>query len=255
MKKLHNKVPRPKSPDMNARIADGCGSFQTPQRGYRKSEIMQLIHRHKDFSQRLIREIEKIPEIILQTSATPTAKKVVSMVRELFKEWDRQRQFTRTSLSKKGILSGTISCRHRVEDWVLQYFHTRFPDFLICLFNELKGNTWVINETGEIHRYSEHLQLVISKLSKGRKNLDWDWQEWGIDSVEDRKELDLNDANFSAENLFSEFYSSQFIKKRENRRYFRHMIPKKMMKHPGLRGKIENRFQNGSLDIYTRNGK
>ncbi len=225
-------------------LFNGYGSFCTSQQGYSKTDILKLIPRHKDFSGQLKKQIENIPEIILKTSGSPIARKINGMIRELFKELDRQRQFTRTILSKKGILSGKIACQHRVEDWVLNYFHIRFPDFTICLFNERTKKTWVINNFGQIKKYAKPFELIVQMLSSNREDLDWNWAEWSIDK-----------SDYDAETLFTEFYSSQFIKKRENRRYFQHMIPKKMHKHPGLRGKIENSFQNTSLDIFTKSSQ
>ncbi|MCF2141548.1 MAG: DUF4130 domain-containing protein [Candidatus Lokiarchaeota archaeon] len=234
MNKYHN---------LNRLNTNGCIITRSAYQCYRKKEILDHIQRHANYSSYLEKKIREIPEPILQSSSSPFAKQINSMIREIFKEMDRQRQFTRTQLSSRGILFGTIQCRHHVEDLILEYFHIRFPDFIICLFNELKNRTWVILESAEILSFSEELEVIVEKFSHSRKEI-----AWNLDYFDDGENLKIP----QAEALFNEFYTSQFIKKRENRQYFQKMIPKKMKNHPGLRGKIETKFQNNSLDTFLK---
>ncbi|WP_457557666.1 DUF4130 domain-containing protein [Candidatus Harpocratesius sp.] len=228
---------------LNRLNTNECTKTRSAYQGYRKKEILNHLQRHVNYSSYLEKKIREIPESILQSSSSPFAKQINSMIREIFKEMDRQRQFTRTQLSPSGILFGTIQCKHHVEDLILEYFHIRFPDFIICLFNELKKRTWVILESAEILSFSEKLEVIVEKFSHSREEI-----AWNLDYFDEGEKLKIP----QAETLFNEFYSSQFIKKRENREYFQKMIPKKIKNHPGLRGKIETKFQNTSLDAFLK---
>lgn len=223
------------SQDSTNSMISGCN--RNPN-GNSKKEIMSMISRHASFSFKLKREIQEHPESFLQSSGSIFAKKINGMIREIFREMDRQRQFTRTSLSSNGILIGKVQFKHHIEDMVLDYFHTRFPQFIICLFNEIKNETIIINENGAMFRSRKNFQEIIDIMSKSRP----------ISDIYSKIDV-------STEKLFNEFYSSQFIKARENRRYFRHMIPKKVMKHPGMRGGVESRYQNLSIDQFLTQKK
>ncbi|MHA1675110.1 MAG: DUF4130 domain-containing protein [Promethearchaeota archaeon] len=206
---------------------------QSGNRGYTKDQLCILIRRHSDFSPQLVQKIMRHDGSILQNSGSPFAKHVNGMIREVFKEFDRQRQFTRTELTPEGILWGKVHFEHRIEDLVLNYFHDRFPQCIIVLANEVKKDCIFINEVGKMFGSASQMQDLIQILSEGRPQ----------SSI-------YSDLQYSNEDLFDEFYSSQFIKNRKNKRYFRQMIPLKAMKLPGMRGGIEVRYQNNSLDKF-----
>ncbi len=208
---------------------------QSGNRGYTKDQICILIRRHSDFSPQLVQKIMKHDASILQNSGSPFAKRINAMIREVFKEFDRQRQFTRTELTPKGILWGKVHFQHRIEDLVLGYFHERFPQCIIVLANEVKNECIFINESSKMFGSGLQMQDLIQILSEGRP-------QSGV----------YSDLQYSNEDLFDEFYSSQFIKARKNKRYFRQMIPLKAMKLPGMRGGIEARYQNNSLDKFFK---
>ena len=62
----------------------------------------------------------------------------------------------------------------------------------------------------------------------------------------------FEDISMDNERIFQEFYSSQFIESRENRKYFKKMIPKYAMEMPGMKGGVENRFRNHQLDKFLK---
>ncbi|MHA1522337.1 MAG: DUF4130 domain-containing protein [Promethearchaeota archaeon] len=211
---------------------------QSGPNGYSKDQLKVLIRRHSGSSPVLISKIMHHDSSLLQNSGSPFAKRVNSMIRAVFKEYDRQRQFTRTELTKKGILWGKVYFEHRIEDLVLEYFHGRFPQCIILLANEVKNECIFINEEGKMFRSPLSIRELTQILSKGRPQ----------SSI-------YSDLQYSNEDLFDEFYSSQFIKARRNKRYFRQMIPLKALKLPGMRGGIEIRYQNKSLDTFFNTKK
>ncbi|MHA1585601.1 MAG: DUF4130 domain-containing protein [Promethearchaeota archaeon] len=201
--------------------------------GYSKEQILKLIQHHKDYNPILLKRLAEIPDSILNAHASYNAKKIHKMICEMMREFERTKQFTRTSLNGKGVIYAKIAIEHHIEDWVLEYFHNRFPEFYICLFNTKKHQTISISEAGAISIKKSPLEQVVLEISENRP----------IQPYFDEIEIDN-------QTLYDNFYSSQFIKTRENRRYFKQMIPDKVMKLPGMKGGIEARFRSKSLDNY-----
>ncbi len=201
--------------------------------GYRKEHILELLPRHCNYSPHLKLRVKKTPEVVLQNIGSPFARKVDKMIKDLFKETERCKQFTRTKLNKRGILAGEISISHAIEDFVLQYFHERFPNFIICLFNTKKRETISIDEEGQMIKHRQNLKATIEYYCINRPVYPY-----------------FEDITVDTNTLFEEFYGSQFIAARENRRYFKQMIPDNCMQLPGMKGGVENRFRNNSLDKF-----
>ena len=206
--------------------------------GYKKEEILDLIHRHAQYSKSLSNRIKVIPGSILKNIGSPEARKIDRMVREIFRELERVKQFTRTKLNNHGILYGKILITNKIEDLVLEYFHKRFPDCWICLFNEKKKQTLVQKKKGQFSYWDLSLEEVVSKLSLERPIKPY-----------------FDDIQIENEDLFKTFYSSQYIKSRKNPRYYQQMIPKKLFNLPGLRGSIEYSLENKKLDKYFKKKK
>jgi probable DNA metabolism protein len=207
-------------------------------KGYKKEEIFHLIHRHAQYSNNLATRIKAIPESILKNIASPEARKIDRMIREIFRELERVKQFTRTKLNNHGILYGKILITHKIEDLVLEYFHKRFPDFWICLYNEKKRQTLVQKKKGEFSYWDLSLEESVKKLSLERPIKPY-----------------FDDIQIENEDLFNTFYASQYISSRKNPRYYQQMIPKKLFNLPGLRGSIEGSLENTKLDQYFKKKK
>ena len=194
-------------------------------RGYKKKELIDNISRHAHFKPSLIKQIEKLPEVHLRNSGTSLAKKIIRMMREIFKEAYRAKQFTRTEINNQGVLFGVVSLKHRVMDLILKYFHERWPQCIICLYNEISQKTGIINEHGVTHEVNLDLKTVVEKMSKNRPIIPY-----------------FEDIQFSGEKIFETLYNSQNIVERENPRYFKSMIPDYCYKLPGMRNGVEKRF-------------
>jgi len=219
-----NKLPNKKDP----MEVLGCSS------GHTHEELLQGLPRHRDFYPGLIQQIKKIPEVILRNSGTPFAKKINKMMREVSTESYRAIQFTRTEINNRGVLYGVVLLKHQVIDLVLKYFHERFgSQCIICLYNEHNHETAIMKENGIIRVKKSPLMKVVENLSRDRPLVPY-----------------FDDIQFKNEEIFETLYSSQFISERENKRYFKKMIPDKCFELPGMRGGVEKRFRNKKINDF-----
>ena len=204
-------------------------------KGYTKQELKDYLPRHSKFSSKLIQQIENLPDVFLRNSGSPLAKRLIQMMREISKEAYRAKQFTRTEINNRGVLYGIVRLEHQVIDIVLNYFHERWPQCVICLYNELNTKTHLINESGKIIELKLLLDIVVQKISENRPIISY-----------------FEDIPFSGKKIFETFYSTQNIKERENPRYFKKMIPNYCYELPGLKNGIEKRFnsRNETLDKF-----
>lgn len=201
-------------------------------KGYPRSRIIKYLPRHKDFTPHLLRKVKQIPEVALRNSGTPLAKRIIHMMREISKEAYRAKQFTRTQMNNHGVLFGTVLLKHQVMDLVLKYFHNRWPQCIVCLYNEYTQKTGIIKENGKIVKITKTLENVVKKLSEQRTEKPY-----------------FEDIQFSGDEIFETLYKSQIIKERKNPRYFRQMIPKECYKLPGLRKGIERKIQSQEKNL------
>lgn len=200
---------------------------------YDKKGLYELLPRHTEFTPDLLRRIQQLPITILENKAHPDARLAYRLAREVGKDFERGRQFTRTQLNEYGVLFGIVMLKYRTNDMLLNYFHTRFPAFVIVLFNKLKQECYISTTMGEFLIEKGDLDSTVAKWSKNRP----------IDPQFSKLASEPTDRS-----LFEEFYKSQFIDERENPRYFHHMIPKEVMQWPGM--EIENGFRNNKLDKF-----
>jgi hypothetical protein len=202
-------------------------------RGYSHEELIKNLHRHYKYSPEIKRQVIEVPEAILRNSGTQMAKKINRMMREVSTEAYRAKQFTRTEINNRGVLFGVVSLKHKVIDLVLIYFHERWPQCIICLYNEQTRKTWIIDEKGVIREYNQSLKKIVEEVSKNRQILPY-----------------FEDIQFSGEEIFETLYKSQFISERENKHYFKKMIPDHCFKLPGMKHGVEKRFRNKKLNEF-----
>ncbi|MFX1456376.1 MAG: DUF4130 domain-containing protein [Promethearchaeota archaeon] len=202
-------------------------------RGHSHEELIQDLPRHCNFYPALIQQIKKIPEVVLRNSGTPFAKKINRMMREVSKETYRAIQFTRTDINNKGVLFGIVSLKHRVIDRVLNYFHRRWPGCVVCLYNEYTHKTTIMDDEGKIRSFESSLNTVVKEVSKYRPVVPY-----------------FEDIQFTSEEIFETLYKSQFVAERENREFFRRMIPENCYELPGMRGGVERRFRNKRINDF-----
>ena len=202
-------------------------------KGYSHEELKKNLHRHAQYSPDIERQIRRIPEVILRNSGSQMAKKINRMMREVSTEAYRAIQFTRTEINNRGVLFGVVSLEHNVIDKILIYFHERWPQCVICLYNERKHETWIINEKGAIRKFHQPLKKVVEKISTNRCIVPY-----------------FEDIQFSGEEIFETLYKSQFITERENKQYFKKMIPDQCFQLPGMKNGVEKHFRNKKLNDF-----
>ena len=202
-------------------------------KGLSKDELLELIGRHKDINPGIIRLIHQIPESVLTNLASKEARMISKMVKQIFRELERVKQFTRTKLNDHGILYGEVQFHHHIEDLIIEYFHERFPKCWLCLKN-----------------------------CQNRKCLIWKGKDkwfYSKDSIKENliflnnlrpKDPYFEDIQVDNEDMFNAFYKTQYIPSRKNPRYYRQMIPIKSRELPGLKGKIETSLENKKLDNF-----
>jgi len=202
-------------------------------KGYSREELVLNLPRHSNYSPALMQHIKKLPEVILRNSGSPLAKKINRMMREVFTEAYRAKQFSRTEINSRGVLFGVVHLKHRVIDLVLNYFHERWPQCVICLYNEHTHKTGLIDEKGIIREINFPLKNVVESVSINRPFIPY-----------------FDDIQFSGEEIFETLYKSQFISERENQPYFKRMIPDQCFKLPGMKNGVEKRFRNRNLNEF-----
>lgn len=202
-------------------------------KGYSREELVLNLPRHSNYSPALMLRIKKLPEVILRNSGTPLAKKINRMMREVFTEAYRAKQYARTEINSRGVLFGVVQLKHTVIDLILNYFHERWPQCVICLYNEHTHKTGLIDEKGIIREINSPLKIVVEMVSKNRPLIPY-----------------FDDIQFSGEEIFETLYKSQFITERENQPYFKKMIPDQCFKLPGMRNGVEKRFRNRDLNEF-----
>ncbi|MFX0035694.1 MAG: DUF4130 domain-containing protein [Candidatus Hermodarchaeota archaeon] len=202
-------------------------------KGYSYEEIIQNLPRHSNFYPDLLVQIKKVPEVVFRNSGSPFAKKINRMMREVSTEAYRAKQFTRTEINNRGVLYGVVLLKHQVIDKVLSYFHERWPQCIICLYNEYNKKTSIINERGKIKEIELSLKEAVYKVSKNRPIIPY-----------------FEDIQFSGGEIFETLYKSQLISERENQKYFKRMIPDKCFELPGMRGGVEKNFRNKKINDY-----
>ena len=201
-------------------------------KGYSHKELIQNLPRHKDFYPDLLKQVNRIPEVVFRNSGSLFAKRINRMMREISTEAYRAKQFTRTKINNYGVLYGVVLLKHKVIDRVLHYFHKRWPQCIVCLYNEYNKITSTINERGEIQNFKLSLKEVIKIVSKNRPIVPY-----------------FEDIEFSGKEIFETLYKSQFIPERENQEYFSKMIPNQCFELPSMRKGIERKFKQGYKKI------
>ena len=225
----------------------------------RKSKIRFMVPRNREFldhsleeQKQISRELENLPEAVLESNFTTNAKIYYRMARAVSREIHYHKMFTRLKIEGNAVLTGTIQPKHEIEDILLQFFYQRFPKFVIILNSIQKRRTYFIGPIylkkimdkkcvlvkteanfilGESSLRLKKLLSILSPLVRAnslfKRILD--------------TELDLN-------RLFKEFYDSQYIESRENYKLFFQNMPKKYQKKEDM--VVEKTFRTKTLDKF-----
>lgn len=187
-----------------------------------------LARYNKSFSQALYERVIAQPKALVDARATLEARKLHNLHRQVGCEIHRLESFTRLKASKHGILFSEVEAEHNTEEFVARFFCKRFPSFVIvissargCFIARFERNRLVVE-----HDLSS-LRDIIKALER---DLPVDDIMSYVSDIDDEKAWDI-------------YYDSQFLRSRENKRYFLKSIPKKLHSHAGL--KKENKAYSG----------
>ena len=87
-----------------------------------KEEMIKFLKKHKDFDPVWLDQIEKETIESLENSLSDIGKKMAHRVREVQKEYHRQRSFLRLDCSIQNIVSAEVECHHNIEKMILKHF-------------------------------------------------------------------------------------------------------------------------------------
>lgn len=135
-------------------------------------------------------------------------------------ELHRLKGFTRLE-NREGILYAKVSCVYEIEGFLARFFSDRFSLFPIVIESQ-RGFFVCVN--GRLSRVVGSFEDVISGLSStiSDKNAS---KTASKTAYKDNILHDISEVD--SKQLWKKYYNSQFIKSRENKRYFLHNVPKK----------------------------
>ncbi|MBT7903747.1 DUF4130 domain-containing protein [Candidatus Woesearchaeota archaeon] len=168
-------------------------------------DMFNLASRHKNFKQPLLNKVKAQDIRLVQNLATPEARQLYKLHRQVGRETHLKTGFMRFESSPNGILFGKTRLEHNTLDLILNHFTQRFPIFHIAI--QLNGKTFVqgpkIKKTFnfELGATIKHLELMLP-----------------VNPI-------LSELNFEENNIWEKFYDSQYIGQRRNLRLQRQMMP------------------------------
>ncbi len=170
-------------------------------------ERFGLAPRHRNYDPRLLDKVACQDRTLVMNIATPEARKLYRMHREVGCGLHLKKGFMRLNRSRHGILYGKPRLEHDVADLLLNHFHRRFPVFHIAL--EHRGKTYVADTRGTVTAYTACVEETVKELEKHlpphplMEGLDFDDSLWG------------------------KYYDSTYIRERRNLKLMNRMMPVK----------------------------
>jgi len=161
----------------------------------------------------LVKEASSASQDELENLTTKKARKLYEMSREVSKEIHLKKSFTRLSISEYGILYTSLEFTHRIEHILLRSFTSRFPTFTIIIESKGKRACYIGKKGKETEEVKAPLRQVLKNL-------------------ESRLEKDsFLQGLWKGEELWENYYSSQYIKERRNLKLLKKNMPKKFLQH------------------------
>ena len=187
--------------------------------------LFELAERHVKFKRDVFEKLQQQSMAEIESLATKEARIVYEWNRQVAGCFQRSRAFMRLKISPHSIVYGELEPEHFVEDMVARWFLSRFPLFTIMI--ESKRGTIVVAKGKPLQRYTEKIDELLPQFEK---------------------QLPKNDilseiGEFKEDDYWENYYSSQFIIERRNKRYFLRNIPKKFHNWKSLATEKEH-FEN-----------
>ncbi|MBD3164524.1 DUF4130 domain-containing protein [Candidatus Woesearchaeota archaeon] len=191
-----------------------------------------LAKRHKNYRKEVLEKLGKQSESEIESISTYEARQAYNWNKQVAACYQRSRAFIRLKISRYGIVYGRLEPEHFVEDMVAEWLVSRFPK-LAVMIESFRG-TFVVSKEKPLTVYREKIEELLPMLEKSLPE----------DAI--LKKLE----EFNDEDYWENYYDSQFIKTRKNRKYFLHNIPKKFHNWDGLRLEKERFSGNRKLKDY-----
>lgn len=186
--------------------------------------MFELAKYHNRFDIKLYKHVMNQDPRLVKSIATPEARKLYRMHREVGRSIHLNKGFTRFDISPHGILFAKKDFEHDVVDIIMHFFHTRYPKFVITI--ESKGKTYVIDPEGIISTFNQNLKKTVQLLEKKHP----------INPL-------LKELNYD-ETLWKEYYDSQFIRERKNLKLMQKMMPLKYRDFNAVETRMSKRTRN-----------
>ncbi|MBD3388201.1 MAG: DUF4130 domain-containing protein [Candidatus Altiarchaeales archaeon] len=170
-------------------------------------ERFDLVDRHRRYDRRLYEKVMSQDPRLVLNYATPEAKRLYRMQRNVLCSLHLKKGFMRLERSKHGILYAKTRLEHRVADLLLSHFHNRFPTFHIAI--EDGSMTYAISPSGRMTEHTLPVEEVVRRLES----------KLPVDPLLEGLEFDGR--------LWEGFYDSQYISERRNIKLMNKMMPLK----------------------------
>jgi hypothetical protein len=188
-------------------VTNSCGNAPKKNEPHLDMDLDFARH-HKDYSEKLWSEAILLPAKIVRAKSHPAARRLYNMHRQVWADYHRACAFSRLSVDGHGILYGKIETEHDIGRLVISFFMKRFPVLVVALEN--CGET-LVGERGKVKRYKKRLYEVLSDL-RSRLPLN--------ELVSDLEKFD--------ERTWEDYYNTQSIAQRRNKKHFLRSVPKKV---------------------------
>ncbi len=229
----------------------------------KKNKICYFVPRNREFIKKpikekkeMLKELETLPDAVLESNLTFSAKIFYQMARSVSREIHYHKMFTRLKIERDSILTGIIQPEHSIEDLILKFFYERFPKFTIILYSMKRNKTYfiapieVINDLKNVNNIKIKVEsdFILGKSQLKSKDL-----ISLFSPLLKKHDLfdELLDSDVDIKKLFKTFYDSQYIDSRENYRLFTQNLPKKYQKKKDM--VVEKTFHTKTLDKFVKN--
>jgi probable DNA metabolism protein len=193
------------------------------------SHFLELASRHKkSLRDDLIPKVKKVLNenpTIIYNKLNKMARQFYLRGREVLGELHRLNAFIRFKVYPEYLLVSEIRPEHDIIDLMFNYFHRRYPDFIILFYEQYQGNL-----------ATKRANICFDALKQKRNYWFFPRQSYTLDELRGLIRPQLKEL-FAVEDFSSEvwerYYDSQYIKERKNIKLARKALPKKMIEKSG----------------------
>ena len=187
---------------------------------------IELLKANHDVRQTDIELAEKIDKDDLHTTTDEELLRVRDLIKEVGREIHKMKGFVRFKQVGKKLKYGYMKLENHIGFMVSEWFADRFPGIVIVLGNEKESWVSIRTEKGVESEKSGDLKSTVEKLA----------EMLGAETEKDFQDL------------WENYYESQYADERKNLELFEKNMPRKYRKR--ARNTTEERFYEEGLDEY-----